>query len=75
MQIEKQLMLWTYQYQTEFGYYVPLNVLYFNSEQQMMDYVANPNYEVDSDRPGLCAGVSHYELEGGGHQFKLLFTD
>ena len=41
----------------------------------MMDYVADPNYELDNDRPGLCAGIAHYELEGGGHQFKLLFTD
>lgn len=73
--LEQQLKLWTYQFQQEYGYYLPFNVLYFKSERQMMDYVAHPDYEVSEDRPGLCGGVSHYELEGGGHRFKYHFTD
>ncbi len=73
--LETQLKLWTYQFQQEYGYYQPLNALFFQSEQQMLDYVAHPDYESDPDRPGLCAGVSHYEDKNGGHRFKYHFTD
>ena len=42
----------------------------------MMEYVAHPDYEQDENRPGLCAGVSHYpRKDGEGHEFKIHLTD
>eukprot|EP00347_Sterkiella_histriomuscorum_P006793 403351411 len=74
--LQTQLGLWSYQYQTEYGYFIDFKALYFNSEEQMMEYVAHPQYEKESQRPGLCAGVSHYpRSDAQGHEFKIHLTD
>ena len=48
--------------------------MYFDSEQEMIDYVSNPKYEIDSNKPGLCMGISHY-ASGDNHAFKFHFED
>ena len=42
-----------------------------------MDYVAHPDYDdYEKYRPGLCAGISHYEKPNGkGHSFKIHMTE
>ncbi|CDW85063.1 abc transporter family protein [Stylonychia lemnae] len=81
--IERQLKIWMFQldYSTTGRYAYEnqiynFNVLYFDSEEQMLEYVAHPDYEKDQYRPGLCAGISHYPKPNGeGHSFKIHMTD
>lgn len=47
------------QWRDENGYYFVLEVKYFDSESDMIDYVSDPNYEKTGDFPGLCAGISY----------------
>jgi hypothetical protein len=49
--------------------------MYFDSEEDMMNYVSGPDYET-ADMPGLCFGISHYSSEdGNSHTFKFHFID
>lgn len=41
------------------GFFASFYPKYFNSEQEIIDYVSHPDYEVDEERPGLCASIVH----------------
>ena len=40
----------------------------------MLDYINDPNYEITTDRPGLCMAISHYVTDEN-HAFKFHFDD
>lgn len=48
--------------------------IFFNSEEEIMNYVTNPLYEKHPDFPGLCAAIS-YTGVGDDHVFKFHFDD
>jgi hypothetical protein len=58
----RQLMTWAYQWRFEAGYFNTFYALWFNTEQELLDYINHPDYEMVDDRPGLCAAVSHLKV-------------
>jgi len=54
-----QIMTWEYQWRGESGYFITMYGLFFESEQDITDYMNHPEYGKADDRPALCAGISY----------------
>lgn len=64
------------EWRTEYGYFLSFIVKYFDTEQDMYDYVSSDDYERNDTIRGLCAGISyHTEDDGNSHYFKFHFDD
>jgi len=80
MSIAKQLKKWTLLWKRQYGYRLDLEYKFFDSTQDMYDYVKHEMYMVDVEkRIGLCFGISYSEeTDGDGyteHRFDLHFDD
>jgi len=51
--------------------------LFFDSEQELKDYMSDPEYGKNEDMPYMCAGISYQQGPGGpdDHEFKLHYND
>ena len=66
MEIERQIYYWKHAWNENKGYYLNIDVKYFNSTEEMFDYVKDPSYMTDSNnqqfddkaKRGLCFGIS-----------------
>jgi hypothetical protein len=52
-------MTWEYQWRGESGYFITMYGLFFESEEDIKDYMNHPEYGKADDRPMLCAGISY----------------
>ena len=62
------------QWRANFGYFIVLQIKYFNSTEEMMEYVQSPDYDKPF-HPGLCMGLSHVVHGPSDHEFLLHFND
>ena len=56
------------------GIDVNFTVKKFDSHQQMIDYVASPDYMQNKDNPGLCFGFSIIENSDDDIDLKMAFS-
>ncbi len=51
--------------------------LFFETEKDIEEYMAHPDYGIADDRPKLCAAISYKRGAGGesDHNFKLHYVD
>lgn len=79
MEIERQLNFWQNTWTLQKGYYLRIFVKYFDSTEEMFDYVKDPDYMVDSDdHRGLCFGISmtqSFEFGSKDYNFHFHFDD
>ena len=71
---------WKNLYKRDYGYSLDLDYKFFESKEEMFDYVEHTEYMKDiENRVGLCFGVSYSEeIYGDGfteHKFELHFDD
>ncbi len=48
--------------------------LFFSTEEDMLEYINDPDYGKVDDRPKLCAGISYHKGPSGDpddHHFKI----
>ncbi len=57
------------------GFYQKFYGLYFSSEDDLYDYINDPNYGVVNDMPYLCAAVTYTKGSNGEHNFKFHYYD
>lgn len=56
------------------GIDVNFTVKVFKNHQEMIDYVASPNYMQNKDNPGLCFGFSIEENSDDDIDLKMAFS-
>jgi hypothetical protein len=51
--------------------------LFFETEEELVEYMEHPEYGKIQERPLLCAGISHSQGPGGpdDYQFKMHYND
>jgi hypothetical protein len=54
-----ELELWMWLRRKENGVNLLYRPKYFDTEEQMMEYVNHPDYMTTKDRKGLCFGITH----------------
>ena len=75
-----QIRKWVIMWKREYGYLLDLSWKYFDSKEEMFEYVEHPSYMKDfENRKGLCFGISHNEIESEDgfteHTFEFHFDD
>ena len=75
-EIERQILHWRYLWKEEYGYYLSLNIKYFETQEEMFEYVRHPEYMEDvHEKVGLCFGISYEKGEYNEHVFNMHFDD
>ena len=54
--------------------FVNFTFVRFDRHQQILDYVADPNYMQKRNKPGLCFGFSINEARNGDIDVKMAFS-
>ena len=55
-------------------YYVNFTFKKFENHQLIMDYIKDPDYMFDKEKPGICFGFSVIENKTDDIQVKLAFS-
>ena len=69
------LRITAFQMRGEFDYFVIMYGLFFETEQDILDYVSDPLYDQETDMPALCAAISYSKGDDGSLNFKFHYYD
>jgi hypothetical protein len=55
--------------------YHPYKILKFNTKQEIWDYVRDPQYTYDDNKPGICFGFDIKKFSDSRFAVELLYND